>query len=94
MFGAYFGLAAAYVLGKPTPEDEASESTSMVSDVFSLIGTVFLWLYWPSFVAGTVADGDQERQALLNTVFALAASAVTTFALSPMLEKAKVRRPA
>eukprot|EP01043_Picozoa_sp_COSAG02_P028257 COSAG02_NODE_1705_length_11236_cov_6.168178_6_plen_224_part_00 len=43
-FGAYFGLAAAWVLGVPKDDDGNSDSSS-ISDIFSLIGTVFLWLY-------------------------------------------------
>ena len=43
MFGAYFGLTVAWVLGKPKSEP----SMGTVPDVFSLVGTVFLWIYWP-----------------------------------------------
>ena len=49
MFGAYFGLAVSLMLGKPDMEPEMGNT----SDIFSFIGTVFLWIYWPSFVAGT-----------------------------------------
>ena len=42
-FGAYFGLAAAWVLGVPKDESGNSDSSS-ISDIFSLVGTVFLWL--------------------------------------------------
>lgn len=64
-FGAYFGLGAAYVFGVPPKLDDATTST--VSDLLSLIGTVFLWLYWPSFVAGE-AEPSQMLTARINTV--------------------------
>ena len=50
MFGAYFGLAVAYCLSRPSKEVEPA--TGYAADLFSLIGTLFLWVYWPSFVGG------------------------------------------
>merc|ERR1719295_229433 len=46
-FGCYFGLAVSYVLGAP-PNDKHNQSDYR-GDLFSMIGTLFLWLYWPSF---------------------------------------------
>ncbi len=86
-FGAYFGLAVAFVLGVPATRCNDLAEASTISDVFSLIGTVFLWLYWPSFVTAMPEDSAQERTALLNTVFALLGSTVVTFGLSSWLEK-------
>jgi len=84
VFGAYFGLAACKTLGRA--KDENFNGSSYNSDLFSLIGTVFLWLFWPSFVAGGLPAGtDGHGIALLNTVLALLASSVTTFALMPFL---------
>lgn len=85
VFGAYFGLMACKVLGKPQDPKELNAS-SYTSDIFSLVGTVFLWLFWPSFVAGAVADPDQRFTALVNTVLALLSSTVVTFAVTPLLE--------
>jgi ammonium transporter Rh len=84
VFGAYFGLAACATLGAAKNED--LNTSSYNSDLFSLIGTVFLWLFWPSFVAGGLPAGtDGHGIALLNTVLALLASAVTTFGIMPLL---------
>jgi ammonia channel protein AmtB len=44
MFGAFSGLAVAYMLGPPPKT--ANPAPTAVADVFSLIGTVFLWVYW------------------------------------------------
>jgi len=84
VFGAYYGLAAAATLGPA--KDEKNNGSSYNSDIFSLIGTVFLWLFWPSFVAGGLPAGtDGHGIALINTVLALLASAVVTFGLMPLI---------
>jgi ammonium transporter Rh len=83
VFGAYFGLCACKVLGPPS--NDKLNASSYTSDLFSLIGTVFLWLFWPSFVAGALDDPQEQTQALINTVLALLASTMTSFALTPML---------
>ena len=42
--------------------------------------------YWPSFVTAMPGDSAQETTALLNTIFALLGSAVTTFGISAWME--------
>ncbi|XP_023030121.2 rhesus blood group-associated glycoprotein Rh50 [Leptinotarsa decemlineata] len=84
-FGAYFGLAASYVLnrkkkGKSETASSLQES-SYTSDLFAMIGTIFLWLYWPSFNAIELKGDDQQR-AVINTYLALASCCVTAFAAS------------
>jgi len=88
VFGAYFGLAAASVLGPP--KDDKLNASVYNSDIFSLVGTVFLWLFWPSFVAGALPAGPGQTTALINTVLALLASTVVSFALTPMLQGGKL----
>ena len=81
-FGAYFGLAVAKVLGPP--KDQANlNSTSGISDILSLIGTIFLWLFWPSFNGGAfTADPVQGGRAITNTVVGLLGSCTCTFMIS------------
>lgn len=68
------------------------QKSSSVSDLFCLIGTVFLWLYWPSFVAGTIEPGtDKAEIALVNTVLALIGSTVAVFIVSPLLTDNMIR---
>ena len=79
MYGAYFGLAVSFVLGKPSTEPK-NPAFGTVADLFSLIGTLFLWVYWPSFVAGAAeADSDQQQRAIVNTILCLSASTVAVF---------------
>ena len=92
MFGAYFGLAVAWVLGKPTADAEAEGGH--VSDLFSLIGTLFLWVYWPSFNAAvTEADSAQQQRGIVNTIIALCAGTVAAFLWSSILSSTSKFRP-
>jgi len=83
MFGAYFGLSVAYVLGAPRV---AGPAMGTVADIFSLIGTLFLWIYWPSFVSGAaVPDSEDQQIAMVNTILALSASTIITFCISSLI---------
>lgn len=48
-------------------------------------GTVYLWIFWPSFTSATTVLDNAENWAVLNTYFSLVASTVATFILSPVL---------
>ena len=50
------------------------------------LGTIFLWLFWPSFNAA-LAEGDAQHRAVINTYYALAACCVTAFAVSSLVSK-------
>ncbi|NXH16303.1 RHD protein, partial [Bucco capensis] len=81
LFGAYFGLAACSHFSEPSPGSEKNRSTPK-SDLFSMLGTVFLWVFWPSF--NSVLAEVEKSKAVYNTYFALAASAGTAFVLSAL----------
>jgi ammonium transporter Rh len=85
-FGAYFGLACAWVVGKFTPTESSKEGSNSNSDIFAMIGTLFLWLYWPSFNAGP-AEGNERQRAVINTILSLSACTVMTFAVSSVIDK-------
>jgi len=85
VFGAYFGLAVAKVLGPP--KDQANlNSTSGISDILSLVGTIFLWLFWPSFNGGAfTSDAVFCGRAIANTVVGLLGSCTCTFMVSGII---------
>ncbi|ODM95071.1 Ammonium transporter Rh type B [Orchesella cincta] len=83
-FGAYFGLALSLVLRKNSDSESKNEGASYTSDVFAMIGTVFLWMFWPSF-NGAMAEGDDQHRAVINTVLSLTASCICTFAISALV---------
>uniref|UniRef100_A0A8C3CXA9 Ammonium transporter AmtB-like domain-containing protein n=1 Tax=Cairina moschata TaxID=8855 RepID=A0A8C3CXA9_CAIMO len=84
LFGAYFGLAVSSRFAEPSPRSEKNASTPK-SDLLSMLGTLFLWVFWPSFNS-VLAYGDKTK-AIYNTYFALAVSAVTAFTLSVLTTK-------
>jgi len=90
-FGAYFGLAAAWVLGRKM-EDQISgherNGSSKVSDTFAMVGTVFLWMFWPSF-NGALADPVQQHRVIINTICSLCGSCVGAFLFSQVMRRGK-----
>lgn len=82
-FGAYFGLGVvAHTLSRfkeaPSCESDAT------SNQFALLGSMILWLFWPSFTSALVAP---ERVVLtaINTVFALCGATISTFIFSRLI---------
>lgn len=90
VFGAYFGLMVSRIIYKKDVEEaeEKNEGSVYHSDLFAMIGTVFLWLFWPSFNAGTAVDEGRLR-AIINTYYALTSSAIVTFAISSLVHRDK-----
>jgi len=81
-FGAYFGLAFSYVMEPPTKEEEeeGEEESIYHSDMFAMVGTIFLWMFWPSFNGALAGDAyHQQERVVINTVLALTCSAISAF---------------
>ena len=49
-------------------------------------GTIFLWLFWPSFNSAMLKD-DEQRRAIVNTLLSISASCVISFAISSLVSK-------
>jgi len=86
-FGAYFGLAVARVLYRPGLKDGHENDGSVYhSDLFAMIGTVFLWMFWPSFNSAIAEPRYTQLMAVLNTYLSLAACVVSAYAISCLVE--------
>ncbi|NXJ72809.1 RHBG protein, partial [Rostratula benghalensis] len=85
-FGAYFGLMVSRILHRPQMgKRKELQDAGHQADVFSVAGTICLWIFWPSFTSATTVPNDAEPWAMLNTYFSLGASTLATFVLSPVL---------
>ncbi|XP_066503212.1 rh family, C glycoprotein a [Hoplias malabaricus] len=87
-FGAYYGLTISWILYRPKLHQSKRLNGSVYhSDVFAMIGTLFLWMFWPSFNSATANHGDGQHRAAINTYLSLAASVLTAFAISSLSAK-------
>lgn len=84
MFGAYFGLAVSTVVGRKHTYGDNLPSITRTSGLFSFIGTLFLWMFWPSFNSATIDSTlKYEKQlAIINTFLSLTGSVIATFTTS------------
>jgi ammonium transporter Rh len=90
IFGAYFGLALARALG-PRPRDGNGVEPQMShpNAIFTMIGTLFLLVSWPSFNAALAPEGATQHRVILNTVVALVASTTVAFGFSRVVRGGK-----
>lgn len=84
-FGAYFGMGV--IVRMTTKEDFARHiEVSKVSNQFSMIGSMALWIFWPSFCAGVVEPA-LVPVAAINTVISLCGATLSTLIFSKILRK-------
>ncbi len=82
-FGALFGLGV--VITMTTKEEFAAPIESdHTSDQFSMLGSMVLWLFWPSFCAGLVEPGLVPFTAV-NVFLALCGATIATYFVSSAL---------
>ncbi|NXY48043.1 RHAG protein, partial [Ceuthmochares aereus] len=87
-FGAYFGLAVTLVLYRPGLKNKhENEESTYHSDLFAMIGTLILWVFWPSFNSAIAVEPPDQTKAAANTYYSLAACTVVTFALSSLVDQ-------
>lgn len=93
-FGAYFGLAVSAVLESGNAARAATlekykgfNGSDKTSDTFAMIGTLFLWCFWPSFNAAL--SGNRAEMAQVNTFLAISSSALMAFYVIAFVKKGK-----
>jgi len=86
-FGAYFGLGLSIALTKKAHMEQVIESDDN-SDKFSMLGSMVLWIFWPSFCSAIVPAEDFEKT-VINTILALCGATVITYIFSTLFRKGK-----
>lgn len=82
-FGAYFGLGVVSNTLSKFEKDPVVQ-VDKNSNQFCLLGSMMLWIFWPSFTSALVAP-DRIVLTVINTVFALCAATLATFLFSKLI---------
>ncbi|NP_001316283.1 ammonium transporter Rh type B [Kryptolebias marmoratus] len=84
-FGAYFGLMVTRILYRPNLDKSKHKNCSVYhSDLFAMIGTIYLWMFWPSFNSAITEHGDPQHRTAMNTYYSLAACTLSTYGMSAL----------
>jgi ammonium transporter Rh len=76
-FGAIFGLGVIMTMTSKEEFDISIES-DVTSDRFSLLGSMILWLFWPSFCAALVPP-ELIPHTAINVILALSGATIATY---------------
>lgn len=86
-FGSFSGITTSLILGSVV-KPNSKPGTSYYSNLLTIIGTLFLWMFWPSFNFATYSTTAWTKtQVIINTILSLAGSCIATFATSAVLKE-------
>jgi ammonium transporter Rh len=82
-FGAFFGISVALFYQADDAIADKNELTvgNYLSDLVSMVGTLFLFAYWPSF-NGALGSGATMQRAIINTYLSIACSVIASIVVS------------
>jgi ammonium transporter Rh len=84
-FGAIFGFGL--IMTMTTKKESKTPVTSDAeSDKFSMLGSMALWVFWPSFCAALV-PASQVPQTMINVIIALCGATLATYATTIVLRR-------
>jgi ammonium transporter Rh len=89
LFGAVFGLGVSKAINFNNVPAAAKQTSVYHSDLFAFIGTLFLWVFFPSFNA-IFAENEGQTKAIINTYLALTASTIVTIGMSSLMGNGRI----
>ena len=85
LFGAFYSLGVTFAMSSAFANHKTIKSDDLNSnyrsDLFALLGTTFLFVFFPSFNCATAPNGTQHRAAI-NTILGLITSCIFSFIVS------------
>jgi len=87
LFGGYFGVICAFFFnGQRAIEDfERRGKGGYTANTIAFIGTMFLFMYFPSFNAAML-EGAAQQRAIINTLLSITTSAITACFVNSVYE--------
>jgi ammonium transporter Rh len=84
-FGAFYGigLTAVYKYSKARGSKNLFETHDSLTS--AMVGTLFLWCFWPSFNAALGTSDAEIHMSVLNTYFSIIGSVLSAYATSMLL---------
>ncbi len=79
-FGAIFGLSASYFNTSSAQMDIPIEADA-TSDRYSMLGSMVLWVFWPSFCSALVRP-EMIPDTVINVILALCGSTIAAYIIS------------
>lgn len=89
-FGAFFGVGITSVLRYPKSLDNKNLHESQDSLSLAMVGTLFLWCFWPSFNAALAVTPEEIHFSILNTYFSIIGSVMAAFVTSLLFGNGKI----
>lgn len=83
-FGAYFGVAATYGFQPKRAATSVNNQSNYQSEMVACVGSIFLWMFWPSFNGG-LSEGVTQHRIICNTVLGITGSVISAAATSRII---------
>lgn len=77
------------MIGNPGKKDNISPAYSKWSSTLAMVGTIFLWIYWPSFNAALAGVESQQQRVVINTLLSISGSCISAFFISRFFRPGK-----
>ena len=102
-FGAIFGIVVSITVFCRSKEyNKISNNPHLTSDynsnIFSFIGSIFLWLFFPSFNTSFIQSLCEEKdkqilryRGIINTYLSMIGSVISVFVVSPIVSNGKMK---
>ncbi|KAF8355600.1 hypothetical protein PRIPAC_97223, partial [Pristionchus pacificus] len=89
VFGAYFGIALSLAFSSKAQRGHEHDCSIYHTDMFAMLGTLFIFVNWPSLNAATAVTAEEHHRAIINTHLSLVGCTVATFLVCPIFEPRK-----